>query len=751
MILGKTSEELASQFVIDVPHTRLGSKSTNGLRRVIADCKDEALAFAVERFKEIASSVADSELMVVTQTVAPPPCIHRGSARNVCCGSPQLWICKKLQVDCVATNQDKQMLVSAVETPEAQAIAACDTCVHREEASVNRIVELDTATIAVVIPCHNYARFLVDCLRSIKASRKTVSQIIVVDDSSSDDPKSVVDQFEGVQYVRCEVRDVHEARGIGFQHVACNYVAFIDADDMIPEDYFADAMAVFKEDRRIAIAYPQLEYFDGAAGPAHGTERAPLQLTADDIEQRNWIPAGSVLRTELVHQSLVFRAGKIDASKCWSQDWRIAKTILRSGPWIARKMNARLHYRKHGSNMSARPNNVYWHDADFENETLTIVIAFSGRWNVWGKLRDWLLSQTWPQQQLRLMIINSHHAALTTAMLGLEDWQGSIQIERVDAGVKHLANEERRNNPGVGKAVEAAVGAVYNTAIRLLGTEYAVILEDDVVPHQKNAIELLLREMGPWVSGVSGVYRQRYQADKCCAFKLPFLGNESFSSLNGEGVEEVDGTGFGLLLTRRSLLRRFPLSGDGPNKFFDCEFAANCKAADNGWWKRLLHRGVTADHFTGDEFDETRNDKVSGWNPNARSRKLPNAVKQTTPTNCFQACVASLLGIRIEEVPSACDGATWDWDAFQDWLAERNMQAIELTFENGGTIYPVRKPVMCILTGESPRECVTGRHAVVGEFIGMEGFNILFDPHPSDRWINGEPTHAVFFVSLSNP
>jgi len=127
---------------------------------------------------------------------------------------------------------------------------------------------------------------------------------------------------------------------------------------------------------------------------------------------------------------------------------------------------------------------------------------------------------------------------------------------------------------------------------------------------------------------------------------------------------------------------------------------------------------------------------------------LPNAVRQTKPTNCFQACVAIVLGVPIDDVPDACDGASWDWDAFQDWLAGRGLQAIEIGFGNGGTIYPVRKPVPCIVTGQSPRECVTGRHAVVGELLGLEGFRLLHDPHPSDLWIDGEPTHAVFFVPL---
>lgn len=125
-------------------------------------------------------------------------------------------------------------------------------------------------------------------------------------------------------------------------------------------------------------------------------------------------------------------------------------------------------------------------------------------------------------------------------------------------------------------------------------------------------------------------------------------------------------------------------------------------------------------------------------------------VKQTRPTNCFQACVAMVLNISIDEVPSACDGTSWDWDAFQDWLITRDLQAIEVGFGNGRTIYPVRKPVTCIITGKSPRECTTGRHAVVGRLLGLEGFELLYDPHPSNTGFEGEPTHAVFFVSTND-
>src|SRR6185437_99642 len=130
-------------------------------------------------------------------------------------------------------------------------------------------------------------------------------------------------------------------------------------------------------------------------------------------------------------------------------------------------------------------------------------------------------------------------------------------------------------------------------------------------------------------------------------------------------------------------------------------------------------------------------------------KSIPNMPKQTTPTNCFSACLASVLGCSIENVPSGADGASWDWDAVQLWLAaEFGLQLLEVTFGEGGTIYPIPVRVPCIITGNSPRECVTGRHAVVAEAIGLDGFCVIHDPHASNDGLDGEPTHACFCVPI---
>jgi len=128
---------------------------------------------------------------------------------------------------------------------------------------------------------------------------------------------------------------------------------------------------------------------------------------------------------------------------------------------------------------------------------------------------------------------------------------------------------------------------------------------------------------------------------------------------------------------------------------------------------------------------------------------IPACVEQPTPTSCYRACVASVLGLDVNEIPVCCDGDTWDWDAFESWLRALGLQAVEMTFVNGGTLYPVQAPVPCILTGPSPRDPKTTQHAVVASFVGTGGFELLHDPYPGEpAWIVGEPTHVTFFQPL---
>lgn len=125
-------------------------------------------------------------------------------------------------------------------------------------------------------------------------------------------------------------------------------------------------------------------------------------------------------------------------------------------------------------------------------------------------------------------------------------------------------------------------------------------------------------------------------------------------------------------------------------------------------------------------------------------------VFQETPVSCFRACVASLLELYWSEVPDTFDGTTWNWQAAQDWLADnRSLQMVEVVLVDSPRLYPTSRPVPCILTGKSPRECLTGKHAVVAELCGLEGFTVVHDPHCSGDGIVGDPTMVTFLIPIA--
>lgn len=112
--------------------------------------------------------------------------------------------------------------------------------------------------------------------------------------------------------------------------------------------------------------------------------------------------------------------------------------------------------------------------------------------------------------------------------------------------------------------------------------------------------------------------------------------------------------------------------------------------------------------------------------------------------NCLSACVASILELPLTDVPNFCQMFPDWWGNFQDWLYNKNLCAIEVCLKKGCLIGS--QGCMCILSGISPRS--VGLHCIVAR-TSFSGFEYVFDPHPDDSFLIGEPTHALFLVPIN--
>ncbi len=106
--------------------------------------------------------------------------------------------------------------------------------------------------------------------------------------------------------------------------------------------------------------------------------------------------------------------------------------------------------------------------------------------------------------------------------------------------------------------------------------------------------------------------------------------------------------------------------------------------------------------------------------------------------NCVQACVASILEMKLDEVPNFMAAGP---DAFETnldlWCGYNGLKAIRITVEPQEII----EGCYVIASGLSPRATEGQHHAVV-----WYNGEIVHDPHPSDLGIVGDPDDFTVFM-----
>jgi glycosyltransferase involved in cell wall biosynthesis len=88
----------------------------------------------------------------------------------------------------------------------------------------------DRAPVSVIIPAYNAEDFIAEAIESVHAQTLPVSEIIVVDDGSSDRTAELAEQ-SGAFVIRQEHGGISVARNAGIRAAKHEWIAFLDADD----------------------------------------------------------------------------------------------------------------------------------------------------------------------------------------------------------------------------------------------------------------------------------------------------------------------------------------------------------------------------------------------------------------------------------------------------------------------------------------------------------------------------------------
>ncbi len=105
--------------------------------------------------------------------------------------------------------------------------------------------------ISVVVPFYNNAALLGDCLASIAAQTYRNLQVVIVDDGSTDGSAAIAREHAAAdprfELVSQRNRGPGAARNRGVAAATGEFLAFVDADDLLPPDAYATMLAVLDQ------------------------------------------------------------------------------------------------------------------------------------------------------------------------------------------------------------------------------------------------------------------------------------------------------------------------------------------------------------------------------------------------------------------------------------------------------------------------------------------------------------------------
>ncbi len=92
---------------------------------------------------------------------------------------------------------------------------------------------MNNIKFTVIIPLYNKASHILRTLKSVAWQKYPATEIIVVDDGSTDEGVLLIEQanIANVRLIKQQNQGVSAARNTGIKAASCDYIAFLDADD----------------------------------------------------------------------------------------------------------------------------------------------------------------------------------------------------------------------------------------------------------------------------------------------------------------------------------------------------------------------------------------------------------------------------------------------------------------------------------------------------------------------------------------
>lgn len=476
--------------------------------------------------------------------------------------------------------------------------------------------------VAAVITCHDYGRYLDQCLDSVLAQSYPFAEIIVVDDASTDETREVAER-RGACYLRGDWHSPAAARNAGLCVTSAPILAFIDADNWLMPDFVARLLPGLADLDR-GLSYAPYVPVDEAGRPIHFA--CPVHpIDDDELASYNAIDTCCLVRRE----ALASVGGWQPLPVVGYEDWHTWHRIVRRG-WKRSYCPERLFcYRRHPAQISQATRQDLAYIEMQRSFDLAVVTPFCGRRELLPQVMRSYAQLDWPPERLHLVAVdNSCDPAFGDALrmvldVTCRDWASVTVVRdgRRNSGdatqAEWASNAWLRND---GHTIGANMARVYMHAVRHLPPccDLVLTIEDDIEIVSPQPLARLTEALAHDTVAVAGVVRSRFQTNRAGEPQVIVTQVRSWDPFDGSLVDdepdradimEIDASHFACTLFRafawrlqdprdRPLLaRRSSVNGDGRQPWHDVASFSNWRRLG---WRAMVHWGVRTRHWRTD-------------------------------------------------------------------------------------------------------------------------------------------------------
>lgn len=187
---------------------------------------------------------------------------------------------------------------------------------------------------SIVIPTYNRALFIGDAIESVIKQTFLDWELIIIDDGSADNTKSVVSSFllkdSRIKYIYQENQERSIARNNGINQANGEFICFLDSDDQfLPNHLFDFKKTISNTQNKLSIFYSNIVLVENGV-----TKKTPIITRNPDQNLQTFLFHSSIGTVRLCIHKSILEINQFDPNIRISEDTDLLIRIACSHPYL---------------------------------------------------------------------------------------------------------------------------------------------------------------------------------------------------------------------------------------------------------------------------------------------------------------------------------------------------------------------------------------------------------------------------------